>query len=141
MQRSSERRSGTRVCQLGDDHAVFASGHLRPARRHRAAGPRARSRVGRKREHRPGLHVAGEGDALLGTLRMRWKLPECLEVLAAIRVARGQAEFGVRLFGAAEVVREATGNALSDADRPVYQRGVEAARAALGEDAFAAAWA
>jgi non-specific serine/threonine protein kinase len=48
---------------------------------------------------------------------------------------------GARLFGVGEALREASGFVLWSDDRPSYERCVAAARAALGEEAFAAAWA
>jgi hypothetical protein len=45
------------------------------------------------------------------------------------------------LFGAAAALREAICIPLPAYERVAYDREVRAARAALGEDAFAAAWA
>jgi hypothetical protein len=45
------------------------------------------------------------------------------------------------LLGAASAVREAIGALISPEDRPHCERAVTLARAALGEEAFAAAWA
>jgi predicted ATPase/DNA-binding SARP family transcriptional activator len=64
-----------------------------------------------------------------------------LEGLAAVAVAEAQSERAVRLFGAAEGLREAIGAPLPPADRAEHNRSVAAARTALGEEAFAAAWA
>jgi predicted ATPase len=48
---------------------------------------------------------------------------------------------GMRLFGAAEALREATGGVIWAHDRADYERCMAVARAALGEEPFAAAWA
>jgi hypothetical protein len=64
-----------------------------------------------------------------------------LEGLAALAVARAQLVRAARLFGAAEGLREAMGAPLRSADRAEHDRSVAAARAALGEEAFTAAWA
>jgi hypothetical protein len=63
-----------------------------------------------------------------------------LEGLAAVAVAQAQPERAARLFGAAEGLREAMGAPLPPSDRAEYDRDVAAARTALGEEAFAAAW-
>jgi predicted ATPase len=61
-----------------------------------------------------------------------------LEGLAA---ADDQAALAARLFGAAEALREAIGAPLPPGDRVRCDRDVAVTRAALGEEAFAAAWA
>jgi predicted ATPase/DNA-binding SARP family transcriptional activator len=70
-----------------------------------------------------------------------WGSAESLEGLASVAVAGGQAERAARLFGAAEMMREAAQVPLRLFERPDYDRHVAVARAALQEDAFAAAWA
>jgi ATP/maltotriose-dependent transcriptional regulator MalT len=66
---------------------------------------------------------------------------ECLEELAGIAVAQGQHARAARLFSAAEGLRGAAGAARPPVVRPNYEGGVAAARAALGERKFAAAFA
>jgi predicted ATPase/DNA-binding SARP family transcriptional activator len=68
-------------------------------------------------------------------------LPECLEVLAAVSAAEGDADQAARLFGACEALREAAGTTIAPADRAVYEEWVASARAQLAEQAFASAWA
>jgi predicted ATPase/DNA-binding SARP family transcriptional activator len=63
-----------------------------------------------------------------------------LEGAAAIAGAQNQPERGARLFGASEGLRGAIGSPLSPSERADCERHVAAARAALGEEAFAAAW-
>jgi tetratricopeptide (TPR) repeat protein len=92
----------------------------------------------------------------LGHAVWRADLVLCLEGLAQV-VARqaaqhhsqSQLEHGARLFGAAAALRRTTGAAASRgrslalvaASRDTYERQVAATRAALGEEAFTAAWA
>jgi predicted ATPase/class 3 adenylate cyclase len=64
-----------------------------------------------------------------------------LEGLAAVAVAQAQPARAARLFGAAEGLRDATGSALPASERAEHDRCVPAVRTALGEAAFAAAWA
>ena len=68
-------------------------------------------------------------------------IARCLEGLAGVGGARGQAGRAARLYGAAAALREAIGVPLPPADRAVHDRGLAAARAGLGEAAFAIAWA
>jgi tetratricopeptide (TPR) repeat protein len=68
-------------------------------------------------------------------------LAEGLESLAYVAVARGQPLRAARLGGAAEALREALGTPLLLALRAGHERAVQAMRAALGEQAFAGAWA
>jgi non-specific serine/threonine protein kinase len=66
---------------------------------------------------------------------------ECLAAFAALDAVRGQGARAVRLFAAqAEVLRRIGGEA-TPADRADSERFLAAARAALPEDAFEAAWA
>jgi non-specific serine/threonine protein kinase len=65
----------------------------------------------------------------------------CLEGLARVAAAQGRMERVAWLCGAAAALREDTGWPLSPARRVEHDRTVAAARAALGEDAFTAAWA
>jgi tetratricopeptide (TPR) repeat protein len=67
-------------------------------------------------------------------------LPHFLEAVASLAVAQGGAERAARLYGAAECSREAKGTPLTPSERQEYERCVAAARAALGEESFAAAW-
>jgi non-specific serine/threonine protein kinase len=69
-------------------------------------------------------------------------IARCFEGLAEVAVAEGQPVRAARLFGAAHWLRETIGSPLVDALRRLPQgRAVANARTALGEDAFAAAWA
>jgi tetratricopeptide (TPR) repeat protein len=62
--------------------------------------------------------------------------------LGGVSVARGEAERGVRLLGAADSLRAALETGFNDAvEEEVHERAVADAKAALGDEAFAAAWA
>ena len=52
----------------------------------------------------------------------------------------GQPERAARLFGAADVLRESVGVPLPANERADHERYVDAVRAALGDESFAAAW-
>lgn len=68
-------------------------------------------------------------------------IAESFEGLAGVACAQGQQERAARLFGAVEVLREALHAPMPPAARPDYEGQVATVRAALGESAFAAAWA
>jgi len=76
---------------------------------------------------------------LHGELRDRWRMSSVLEDLAAIALALGQARSAARLLGAAEGIREAIGTVIAPCERPQHLQTTAAVRAALGEEAFAAA--
>jgi hypothetical protein len=65
----------------------------------------------------------------------------CLEGLARVAVAQGRMGRAARLCGAAVALREDMGWPLPPAKRAEHDRTVAAAREALGEEAYAAAWA
>jgi DNA-binding CsgD family transcriptional regulator len=65
----------------------------------------------------------------------------CLEGLAEIAVACGEHERAARLLGAAEAARERQGITRVPGLLPRYEQNVLATKAALGEAAFATAWA
>jgi predicted ATPase/class 3 adenylate cyclase/Tfp pilus assembly protein PilF len=64
-----------------------------------------------------------------------------LEGLAWVAAARKQALLAARLGGAAEALREALGSPLPPSELADQERAVQAMSAALGSEAFAAAWA
>jgi predicted ATPase/DNA-binding SARP family transcriptional activator/Tfp pilus assembly protein PilF len=96
-----------------------------------------------------GIVALGEGHAdeahrlFSESLRMkrnagRWAgIPWTLAGLAGVAAAQGQRERAARLFGAAAAGREPIGNDLP----PDFAERVAALRPAMGEQAFAAAWA
>jgi hypothetical protein len=64
-----------------------------------------------------------------------------LEGLAGVVAAQGASAWAVRLWGAADALREAMGTHISPVYRADYERSVAAVRTQLGVKAFAAGWA
>jgi predicted ATPase/DNA-binding SARP family transcriptional activator len=73
-------------------------------------------------------------------LRDQWRTCSVLEDLAALALARGGATAATRLLAAAEEMRGAIGTVVAPCDRAQHARTLDAARAALSEHAFEAAW-
>jgi predicted ATPase/DNA-binding SARP family transcriptional activator len=65
----------------------------------------------------------------------------CLVGVAAVLAATGDPAEAATIAGAAQAAREATGVSVEPFERGILERTVEATRQALGEDAFAPAWA
>lgn len=70
----------------------------------------------------------------------RTEIAASLEGLAGSIAELGDAERAAHLFGAAHALREEIHSAVQPHNRKDYDRGVDAARASLGEEAFTAAW-
>jgi non-specific serine/threonine protein kinase len=93
------------------------------------------------------VRAAGLLRQALGRIRdLGWpgEVALCLTYLAMLAGARGRAARAARLFGAAERLDESVQQDVAPPGfrfRDDYDRRVAAARAALGEEAFAAAWA
>jgi predicted ATPase len=83
----------------------------------------------------------GESLAAFRQVGDRHGMAQALEGLARVAGARGEAERAAQLYAAAAALREALGAPVPPADRADHERRVAAARATLGEAAFAAAWA
>jgi len=82
-----------------------------------------------------------EGLALAHTYGEQRAIADTLEGLGFAETIP-RPSYAVQLFAAAERLREATGIAVRGLlERAAYERGVAAARKALGDEAFAAAWA
>ncbi|HET6261938.1 MAG TPA: tetratricopeptide repeat protein, partial [Chloroflexia bacterium] len=64
----------------------------------------------------------------------------CLDGLAQRAAAEGKPERAARLFGAADAITKATGEAVPLANRAEYAQIVEGVRDSLGKEAFEAAW-
>jgi non-specific serine/threonine protein kinase len=81
------------------------------------------------------------------SLTMRWAMRTQEEVahgianFATLAAARGQHARAARLFGAAEMEREAINLKLQEPERSRYARAIEDTRRHLPRDVFAAAWA
>lgn len=71
----------------------------------------------------------------------RWRCAECLEELAGIALDRTQPDLSARLLGAASAIRQSIGAPRSASARASGEALVDAARASLEKEAFAAAWA
>jgi predicted ATPase/serine/threonine protein kinase/DNA-binding NarL/FixJ family response regulator len=82
-----------------------------------------------------------ESLALCRQLGEKWIIPFNLEGLASIVAAQGELRWAAQLWGAAEALREGIAFPLLPSDRASYEQAVAAARAQLGEEAFASAWA
>lgn len=82
-----------------------------------------------------------ESLALFQTVGHKMGVASCLEAMAGMAGARGKAVCAVRLCGAAATLRTALAAPVPPSERADYDRTVTTARAALGGDSFAAAWA
>ncbi len=82
-----------------------------------------------------------ESLALYQRLGNKAGVAACLEGLAYLAADGDSPERAARLFAAAGGVRDAIGAPLPPVDRPDHDRAVAEARAPLGDDGFADAWA
>jgi hypothetical protein len=99
-----------------------------------------------------GLVALGEGDgaaararfteslAIAKRLGERVRIHWSLEGLAAVAVIDGWHEQAARLYGAASAGREQVGVPATLMEREIHEPRLAAVRAALGEEAFTAAW-
>src|SRR5436853_427788 len=71
----------------------------------------------------------------------RWGLASGVDAFGQLAAAEHQPARAARLMGAAEALHEALHIPVPYCSRADHDRAVAAARAALGEEAFAAAWA
>src|SRR6266516_488008 len=83
----------------------------------------------------------GESLALAKELGFKRVIPAALEGLAAVVAAKGELAWAARLWGAAETLRETMGTLIPPVYRADYESSIAAARAQLGQKAFAFAWA
>jgi predicted ATPase len=65
----------------------------------------------------------------------------CLEGLAVVLIAQGESVRAIRLWAAAETLRESMGAPLPPAERASYEQAIMIARAQLGEKSFTDAYA
>jgi predicted ATPase/DNA-binding SARP family transcriptional activator len=120
----------TPLCRKGCEsgllfHALGVMGHLA-----RDEGDYARARA-----------CYGESLVLRRKIGSRYALVQSLEDLAVLAGREQRAERAARLWGAAEAFCEALGVPQPVIDRREYERAISEGRAALGDAAFAAAWA
>jgi tetratricopeptide (TPR) repeat protein len=81
-----------------------------------------------------------ESLALFRTMGNQSMITHCLASVAIVAVAQGQLNWGVRLLGAVEAVRETRSVPRPPAMQGLYERTLVNARAKLGEQALTAAW-
>jgi len=84
--------------------------------------------------HRDGLTVSRDVGA-------KWLIEECLRGVARAEAAQGHYRKAARVLGASEVLRDALGWQIAPRDQADHDECAAAARAALEESAYAAAWA
>jgi hypothetical protein len=82
------------------------------------------------------IHLFEEALRLLVALGHRLQIADCVAGLAAITLAKGQAEQAARLYGVVESLRENARLVLSPADHAEYETTRAAALAALGDEGF-----
>ena len=124
--------------QLCDDAQASALHHQRCPREAEAALP-VNSRL--TRHYAAARAFLEEGLALGRVLGDKRLIAYSLEAFAEFDLAETRAGWAARLLGAAEALRRAIGAPLTPADRSEYDARVAAARAQLGDGAFAAVWA
>jgi len=106
-----------------------------------ALATRTQGFIALKRQEYAGATAALQTDLrLYRALGYNWGLAVCLEGLARIFHAQGSTDDAVRLCGAAEALREATGMPRSPQERGNYDSAVAAMCAALGHAPFAVTW-
>jgi predicted ATPase/class 3 adenylate cyclase/Tfp pilus assembly protein PilF len=85
--------------------------------------------------------LCGESLTIRHELGDKAGIAASLEGLACVAGTHDKPARAARLFGAASALRDAIGAPLTSPDRTEYERRVAAVRTALGDEAFAAAWA
>jgi non-specific serine/threonine protein kinase len=85
--------------------------------------------------------LLGESLRLSHEIGARDRMAEVLEILAWLAVGRGQPHRAARVGGAAEALRQALGVDVLPDREAGHEQAVQAMRAALGEEVFAATWA
>ncbi len=150
-------RRGSAYALIIRGYVALVQGELATATEHQERGLALLQEVGDRRGMAWGFYGLGwvtllDGDAakaraqleetlaLLREVGQQWFIALALEGLAAA-VFQEQPVWAARLWGAAEHLRETIGGSISALIQTVYEPFLAAARARLGEDAFAAAWA
>jgi predicted ATPase/DNA-binding CsgD family transcriptional regulator len=97
--------------------------------------------VARRRGDLPRAHVLiHEALALSRSIMATVQVPTCLEALALVALDERRPEIATRLLGASAAMRMQFGEPLLAYLRSIVDSGLAAARAALGDAAFATAW-
>jgi len=91
--------------------------------------------------YRPAIDYFLESITLFHAIGERRGIAECLVELAGTIFMQGRAPDAVRLYGAAEALRDAVGVPLEPSQLADYERSVVQVQAQLGDPAFAATWA
>jgi len=92
-------------------------------------------------DHTAAYALYEESLAIGRDLNNVWLIVPCLDGLASLGARQGEFVRAARLWGAAEVLRESVGMHIAPFERADYEQRVAAARAKLGAEAFASAWA
>ncbi|OLE03033.1 MAG: hypothetical protein AUG82_07370 [Ktedonobacter sp. 13_1_20CM_4_53_11] len=92
-------------------------------------------------DHTAAYALYEESLAIGRDLNNVWLIVPCLDGLASLGARQGEFVRAARLWGAAEVLRESVGMHIAPIERADYEQRVAAARAKLGAEAFASAWA
>jgi non-specific serine/threonine protein kinase len=92
-------------------------------------------------EHGQAEALLRQSLALQSELGARLRMADCLEGLAALAGTQGRQHEAAWLLGTAAVLREAYYVSLSPSERAARDRTIAGVRAALGEAAYASAWA
>lgn len=85
-------------------------------------------------------HLLAESTSLFHSLGEKRRVAECLEEFAALAAELGRPHDAATLGGAAAVLREVTGSPAEPMEQASIESTSAAARAALGDAAFEAAW-
>ena len=143
------------LCDLA--HVMEAQGDLEAARSCLTRAVEIARKIGRPNDearylHHLGMVVREQGDlaqarvllteslTLERQLGAAWLILVTVEEWAALALAEEDAGRAARLAGAAQAGREAASTALPPEQRDTHERTLAGARAALGEEAFTAAW-
>jgi non-specific serine/threonine protein kinase len=92
-------------------------------------------------DHARATALLKERLVLVCQLQDRWNLPDAIEGLAWVASSAGRADRAVRLYGAGEALREASGTVLLGERQSRRRRRLATLRDSLGERRFAVAWA
>jgi hypothetical protein len=96
--------------------------------------------MGRNGDHGRSRALVKQSVDLLREIGEPGMIALCLEDLAEADAAEQRMERAARLLGTAQTLREAIGFPVESGDLPAYERLVADVQAALGSEAFAAAW-